>query len=145
MPANPVQTDKTNNDGVDDMKTNQWMLSLAAIAAMNTMTVSSRAAEGQAPVGYTATPMLPGGKWHVHDPDRPQPKVVTSGTFSTPEESGKPPSDDIVLFAGADLSRWRNGNGGASRWIVKDGAMMVPPKQGKDAPAEDIWTKEEFD
>src|SRR5213594_472475 len=99
MPANPVQTDKTNNDGVDDMKTNQWMLSLAAIAAMNTMTVSSRAAEGQAPVGYTDTPMLPGGKWHVHDPDRPQPRVVTPA-----KEVGQPPSDAIVLFGGTDLS-----------------------------------------
>ena len=32
--------------------------------------------EHVASVGYTDTPMLPGGKWHVHDPDRPQPKVV---------------------------------------------------------------------
>src|SRR5437764_2953716 len=60
-----------------------------------------------APVGYTDTPMLPGGKWHVHDPDRPQPKVVAPGTFSTPETPGKPPSDAVVLFGGTDLSRWR--------------------------------------
>jgi len=123
------------------MKTNEWIPFLLAIVASSSAFGLLRGAE-HAPVGYTDTPMLPGGKWHVHDPDRPQPKVVTSGTLSTPETSGKPPSDAIVLFDGADLSRWRNGNGGASRWIVKDGAMMVPPKQGKDAPAEDIWTKE---
>jgi hypothetical protein len=29
--------------------------------------------------GFTNTPMLPGGKWHQHDPNRPQPPVVTPG------------------------------------------------------------------
>jgi hypothetical protein len=29
--------------------------------------------------GYTDTPMLPSGKWHVHDPNRPVPTVVTPG------------------------------------------------------------------
>ena len=29
--------------------------------------------------GYTDTPMQPNGKWHVHDPARPQPPVVTPG------------------------------------------------------------------
>src|SRR5438105_14944130 len=85
--------------------------------------------------GYADMPMLPGGKWHVHDPDRPQPKVVTPGTLSTPETPAKPPSDAIVLFDGADLSRWRNDHGEPSRWVVKEGAMTVPPKKGKDAPA----------
>ena len=28
-------------------------------------------------LGYTDTPMLPSGKWHVHDPNRPKPPVVT--------------------------------------------------------------------
>ena len=42
---------------------------------------SSPAAD--APVGYTDTPVIPGQKWHVHDPNRPHPRVVTSGeTFS---------------------------------------------------------------
>src|SRR5688500_8450418 len=27
--------------------------------------------------GYTDTPMQPDEKWHVHDPNRPQPPVVT--------------------------------------------------------------------
>src|SRR5580658_6923965 len=62
------------------------------------------AGEGHAPVGYTDTPMLPSGKWHVHDPDRPRPAVVTSGaTFS---QGAAAPSDAIVLFDGTDLSKW---------------------------------------
>ena len=51
--------------------------------------------------GFTDTPILPGLKWHVHDPDRPHPKVVTPG--ATPYA---PPSDAIVLFDGKDLSKW---------------------------------------
>ena len=125
------------------MKTNEWIPFLLTIVASSSAFGLLRAAE-HAPVGYTDTPMLPGGKWHVHDPDRPQPKVVTPGTLSTPETPAKPPSDAIVLFDGADLSRWRNDHGEPSRWVVKEGAMTVPPKKGKDAPAEDIWTKEEF-
>ena len=35
---------------------------------------TARAAEG-----YTDTPMQPDGKWHVHDPARPKPKVITPG------------------------------------------------------------------
>src|ERR1700735_425273 len=50
--------------------------------------------------GYTDTPTLPSGKWHVHDPNRPVPPVVTPGaTFS---DGAPPPSDAIVLFDGHD-------------------------------------------
>src|ERR1039458_135768 len=45
-------------------------------------------------LGFTDTPILPGLKWHVHDPDRPHPPVVTPG--ATPFA---PPSDAIVPFA----------------------------------------------
>jgi hypothetical protein len=99
-------------------------------------------AGSHAAVGYTDTPMLPGGKWHVHDPDRPQPTVVTPGTFSTPKVPGKAPSDAIVLFDGTDLSKWREANGQPSGWIVRDGAMIVPPKG--TAHGGDISTRDEF-
>ena len=36
--------------------------------------------------------------WAVHDVDRPQPPIVTPGTFSTQDTPGQPPSDAIVLF-----------------------------------------------
>ena len=40
--------------------------------------------------GFQDTPLQPDGKWHVHDPARPQPPVVTPGAFS---ENAAPPSD----------------------------------------------------
>ena len=88
--------------------------------------------------GYTNTPLLPGGKWHVHDPNRPQPQVITPGTFSTAEKPGQPPSDAIVLFDGKDLSQWRDAKGEPSKWIVEKGEMVIAPKAG------DIYTKQEF-
>ncbi len=74
--------------------------------------------------GYTDTPMLPDGKWCVHDSRRPQPRVVTPGTASTPEKAGRAPSDALVLFDGKDLSRWTSG-GGDARWKVGDGFAEV--------------------
>jgi hypothetical protein len=77
--------------------------------------------------------------WAVHDMNRPQPAVVTPGTFSTPEKAGQPPSDAIVLFDGKDLSKWISAkNGGKAEWIVKDGYTEVTPSKG------DIQTREEF-
>ena len=80
--------------------------------------------------GYTDTPMLPGGKWHVHDSGRPAPVVVTPGVGSAP------PSDAIVLFDGKDLSKWKSGDKPAG-WKVADGVMEV---NGTGS----IETKEEF-
>src|SRR5437764_312353 len=66
--------------------------------------------------------------WAVHDPNRPQPKIVTPGTFSSPEQPGKPPSDAIVLFDGMDLSKWETAKDGSSpKWLVQDGVMQVLP------------------
>jgi len=73
--------------------------------------------------GHQDTPMEPNGKWHVHDPARPQPPVVTPGaTFS---ENAPPPSDAIVLFDGTDLSHWRDAKGNPAPWVIKDGAMIT--------------------
>ena len=78
--------------------------------------------------------------WAIHDHNRPQPKLVTPGTFSSQEQPGKPPSDAIILFDGSDLSKWEadEGEGVPSKWIVKDGAMECVPKSGY------IRTKEKF-
>src|SRR5512136_2193464 len=65
--------------------------------------------------------------WAVHDPNRPQPKVVTPGTFSSPAQAGKPPSDATVLFDGTDLAGWESLNGSPAKWLVKDGYMQVAP------------------
>jgi hypothetical protein len=70
--------------------------------------------------------------WAVHDRNRPQPKLVTPGTFSTADQPGKPPSDAIILFDGTDLSKWEadSGKGVPSKWVVKDGAMECTPGSG---------------
>jgi len=88
--------------------------------------------------GYTDTPRLPNSPWRVHDPDRPWPRVVTPGTFSTQEQPGLPPSDAVVLFDGADLSGWRHKDGSPARWKVENGYMEVVPDTG------DIFSKVEF-
>jgi hypothetical protein len=71
--------------------------------------------------GFKDTVMQPDGKWHVHDPERPQPPVVTPGTFS---QVAKPPSDAIVLFDGKDLSGWRDKDGKPAPWKIENGAMV---------------------
>lgn len=76
--------------------------------------------------------------WAVHDGNRPEPKRVTPGTFSSAEQAGKPPSDAIVLFDGTDLSKWQTDKGQPAPWAVKDGFMEVVPGSGQ------IQTRERF-
>jgi hypothetical protein len=103
--------------------------SLYCAVALSSAAFSVFAAEG-----YTDTPMQPNGKWHVHDPARPQPPVVTPGKqFSQLADA---PSDAIVLFNGTDFSRWRAGKGGEPTWKIENGYMETT----KDV----IWTKDEF-
>ncbi len=69
--------------------------------------------------GFQDTPLQPDGLWHVHDPARPQPPIVTPGTFS---EKATPPSDAMVLFDGSNLDQWRDKKTGeAAPWRVEDG------------------------
>ena len=91
---------------------------------------------GTAELGYEDTPVLPGLPYHVHDPKRPHPGVVTPAG-----SPGGRPSDAIALFDGKDLSRWtRPGQGGASQplWKVENGYVEVAPGTG------DMATKEKF-
>ena len=85
-----------------------------------------------AQLGYDDTPILPGTQWHVHDGERPQPRVVTPGATST-----QPPSDAVVLFDGTDLSEWKGREGDAA-WKVQNGYVEVAPKTG------DIETRQHF-
>ena len=85
------------------------------------------------PVGYQDTPIIPGTKWHVHDGERPQPKIVTPG-----DKPGAAPADAIVLFDGKDLAKWRDAKGGDCKWKVENGYAEVAPKTG------DALTKDEF-
>jgi len=83
---------------------------------------SPQGQRGAAPgeLGYTDTPILPGQPWHVHDPARPHPPIITPASVP-----GGAPSDAIVLFDGKDLSRWaqhgQNGQLLTPKWPVHDG------------------------
>ncbi len=72
--------------------------------------------------------------WAIHDQNRPQPPVVTPGTFSSADQPGKPPSDAIVLFDGTaeSLANWASdkNEGAPTQWIARDGAMECVPKSG---------------
>jgi hypothetical protein len=72
--------------------------------------------------------------WAVHDRNRPQPAVVTPGTFSAPEQPGKPPSDAVILFDGTpeSLSKWEADKNPPepTKWVVKTGAMECVPGSG---------------
>ncbi len=102
---------------------------LAAGAAAVLSLASILVGQDKPRLGFKDTPMLPGGKWHVHDGDRPQPPVITPATPSTQESPGKAPSDAIVLFDGNDLSHWRSGDGPAA-WKVEDGALITAAGKG---------------
>src|SRR6187200_2261354 len=59
------------------------LLAFVALPALFALAADKPSGKPASPEGYTDTPMLPGGKWHVHDPNRPLPPVVTPGkTFS---------------------------------------------------------------
>jgi hypothetical protein len=92
------------------------------------------------PDGYTDTPMIPGSTFCVHDPNRPQPRVVTPPSASTQDAPGSVPSDATVLFDGTDLSGWVSVKepGTPAGWKVENGYMEVLPGTGN------IKTKDEF-
>src|SRR6185295_9405141 len=80
------------------------IIPLVALASASCL----RAAE-HASVGYQDTPLIPGTQWHVHDGERPQPRVVKPGaTFS---HMAPAPSDAVVLFDGKDLSKFKSDKG----------------------------------
>src|SRR5450759_3298706 len=78
--------------------------------------------------------------WAVHDGNRPQPKIIIPGTFSSQQQPGKPPSDAVILFDGSDLSKWEAdvGEGVPTKWIIKEGVMECVPDSGY------IRTREKF-
>jgi hypothetical protein len=111
------------------------LLNVIVLATAGFAGVAYQTSADEPVLGYTDTPMLPSGKWHVHDPDRPKPPVVNSGaTFS---QGASAPSDAIVLFDGTDFSKWE-GDNGAPKWTIHEDYMEVAPNTGY------IHTKEKF-
>jgi hypothetical protein len=78
--------------------------------------------------GFQDTPLQPDGKWHVHDPARPQPEVVTPGkSFSL---GASAPSDAEILFNGNGLDKWQTLKGEAVTWKTNDDYVESAPKGG---------------
>lgn len=92
-------------------------LTVALAALLTGGTVCSQEAPG-----FRDTPVLPGGKWRVHDADRPHPEVVTPA-----QTSGGAPSDAVVLFDGTSLDAWQ---ATGTAWTLADGVLTVPPRVG---------------
>ena len=80
-------------------------------------------------LGHQDTPLIPGSKWHVHDGLRPQPKIVTPGSWNSDKGVVDAPSDAIVLFDGKDLSKWKSGDADA-KWKVENGYFEVVAGSG---------------
>jgi len=80
----------------------------------------AHAKDGSGVFGYKYTPIQPWSGFHVHDPDRPVPPMVTPGESSAQGKTGSAPSDAIVLFGGKDLSRWK-----PSGWKVENGELVA--------------------
>jgi hypothetical protein len=102
--------------------------SLAAIVVIAATALAQTQKPGD--LGFTDIPMLPEMPWHVHDPARPHPPVVTPGAVP-----GAPPSDAIVLFDGKDLSQWVQPGRGADR-----GKLVDPQWPVCDGYWSPIWT-----
>ena len=88
------------------------------------------------PLGYTDTPLIPGTKWHVHDPDRPAPPVVAPGA-----KPGDAPADAIIIFNGKDTAQLFTRKKDDPTplpcpWKIENGELVV---EGGDC-----WTKLEF-
>jgi hypothetical protein len=103
------------------------------VVAAAVLAILATASQVYAVDGYKDTPILPGTPWHVHDPDRPQPPVITPGAASTQDAPGQAPSDATVLFGGneKDLANWQQENGKPTQWTFEDGAMVVKPGTGQ--------------
>jgi hypothetical protein len=64
--------------------------------------MASKRQPENASLGYSDTPMLPGTGYHVHDGERPQPRIVTPGVGT------EPPSDAKVLLNGTACAEVRS-------------------------------------
>ena len=83
--------------------------------------------------------MLPGLPWHVHDPARPHPPIVTPGATL-----GAPPSDAVVLFDGRDLSNWTTHGTGADHDKLLDAKWPLRTGYFESGRTGSLYTREGF-
>jgi hypothetical protein len=121
---------KSNTDN-DKRGSRSGLRTAAVLAASALVGAGVGAWAQQKSLGFSDTPLLPGGKWRVHDGERPLPKVIDPGVASSQDAPGRPPSDATILFDGKDLAQWRDAAGNPSKWKVEGGAMVVSPGAGQ--------------
>ena len=98
---------------------------MLVLVPVNTSTGQSKsklvkAKDGSGIIGYKDTPILPWCGYHVHDPDRPEPKKVTPAPPDVTGKTGKAPTDAIVLFDGTNLRQWQT-----SDWKIENGELIA--------------------
>ena len=69
----------------------------------------------------------PSSRWPIHSPDRPQPRVVKPPAN---QWTVAPPADAVVLFDGANLSKWKKDDDRPAAWKIENGYMEVVPGAG---------------
>jgi len=112
------------------MKNKTLRLALAAVTAGSVILLSAHrsvAAETNIDgiAGFQDTPLEPDGKWHVHDPARPQPPVVTPGKSVVDA-----PSDAEVLFDGKGLEKWQSMSGARATWKTNEDYVETAARGG---------------
>ncbi len=98
------------------------MKSTVVIGTVLTALCAALIAQQNPNLGYTDTPMQPDGKWHIHDPARPQPRVVAPGGPEAPIAPA-PADATVLLGGGGDASAWSMTNGAPVTWEMKDGVI----------------------
>ena len=115
------------------LKKNPIALCLLSLAAISSGAMLYAAV--QRGLGYSDTPIITGTNWHVHDGERPQPRIVApAATFS---HNAPAPADAVALFDGKDLSKWQSGNGRPAAWRIDTAGFMETGRGG-------IRTKDRF-
>lgn len=75
--------------------------------------------------------------WAVNDRHRPLPPVVKPAIPSTPEKSGRAPSDAIILFDGKNLDAWESvkpeTHGKPAPWTIQGDVLASVPNSGNIA------------
>ena len=91
--------------------------------------------------GFTDTPMLPGMKWHVHDPDRPHPPVVTPAApwrGALRRHRSVQRQGSLAMVTARPGREPKRGKIVAPKWPVHDGYFEVAPDSGE------LLTREKF-
>lgn len=87
-----------------------------------TMLCTALIAQQNNNLGYTDTPMQPNGKWHIHDPARPQPTVVAPGGAESLMIPA-PADATVLLGGGSDTSAWSMTDGKPTTWAMTAGVI----------------------